>query len=193
MSRRFLPVFVIILTAVATTAFTFGLGGWAVITVEDLPGHLVAGKPVELSFLVRQHGMTLLNGLRPTVFAKSGKTEVQASAIPGKKNGGYTATLVVPATGEWTITIASGFLNNTSTLAPLSAVAPGAPAPRVMAAADRGRQLFIAKDARPATCTARSKDRGASASGRISRRSGIRRSTSRSCWMIHRSPTRRGR
>src|SRR4051794_29882219 len=99
MSRRLLPLFAVALSAVAASAFTYGRGGWAVITVEDLPEHLVAGKPVELSFLVRQHGVTLLSGLRPTVFAKSGKTEVQVSANPGKKLGSYSASLVVPGTG----------------------------------------------------------------------------------------------
>jgi mono/diheme cytochrome c family protein len=144
MSRRLLPFFAVALSAVAASAFTVGRGGWAVITVEDLPQHLVAGKPVELTFLVRQHGMTLMSGLRPTVFAKSGKAEVQASAISGKKLGSYSSTLVVPTTGDWTITIASGFLNNNVTLAPLAAIGASA-APRVIAAADRGRQLFIAK------------------------------------------------
>jgi len=145
MSRRLLPLFAVALSAVAASAFTFGRGGWAVITVEDLPEHLVAGKPVELSFLVRQHGVTLMSGLRPTVFAKSGKTEVHVSANPGKKSGGYSATLAVPTTGDWTITIASGFLNNNLTLAPVAAIGANAAAPRVIAAADRGKQLFIAK------------------------------------------------
>jgi mono/diheme cytochrome c family protein len=144
MSRRLLPIFAVVLSAVGASAFTFGRGGWAVITVEDLPEHLVAGKPVELSFVVRQHGMTLMSGLRPTVFAKSGKAEVQASAIPGKKFGSYSSTLVVPSTGNWTITIASGFLNNNVTLAPLGAIEANA-APRVIAAVERGKQLYIAK------------------------------------------------
>jgi len=144
MSRRLLPLFAVALSAVAASAFTFGRGGWAVITVEDLPEHLVAGKPVDLSFLVRQHGMTLLSGLRPMLVAKSGKAEVQVAANPGKKFGGYSATLVVPTAGDWTITIASGFMNNNVTLAPLAAMSPNA-SPRVIAAADRGKQLFIAK------------------------------------------------
>ena len=144
MSRRLLPLFAVALSAVALSAFTFGRGGWAVITVEDLPEHLVAGKPVELSFLVRQHGVTLLSGLRPMVVAKSGKAEVQASANPGKKFGEYSATFVVPTAGDWTITIASGFMNNNVTLAPLAAISASA-SPRVIAAADRGKQLFIAK------------------------------------------------
>jgi hypothetical protein len=145
MSRRLLPVFAIALSTVAATAFTFGRGGWAVITVEDLPEHLVVGKSTELAFVVRQHGVTLLDNLRPTVFAKSGKTEVQASAIRGNKSGTYSSTLVVPSAGEWTITIKSGFMNNDATLDAIPAVAAGTPAPKAVAAAERGKRLFVAK------------------------------------------------
>jgi mono/diheme cytochrome c family protein len=145
MSKRLMPMLAVALSAVAGTAFTVGRGGWAVITVEDLPEHLVAGKPTELTFVVRQHGMTLLSGLRPTVFAKSGSAQVQASAIPGKKSGSYSSTIVVPSAGEWTLTIASGFMNNNIALAPMPAIAAGTAAPRVIAAADRGKQLYIAK------------------------------------------------
>ena len=35
-------------------------GGWAVITVDDLPDSVEAAKPIPLSFMVRQHGMTPL-------------------------------------------------------------------------------------------------------------------------------------
>ena len=31
-------------------------GGWASITVEDLPDYVVTGQPVKLAFTVRQHG-----------------------------------------------------------------------------------------------------------------------------------------
>jgi hypothetical protein len=161
MTRRLLPILAVALSAVAASAFTFGRGGWAVITVEDLPEHLVAGKPVTLSFVVRQHGMTMLGGLRPTVIAKSGNAEVKASAIAGMKAGSYNSTLVVPAIGDWTITIASGFMNNNATLAPIPAIAAGTPA-RVIAAAERGKQLYIAKG-----CTTCHVHGAVEASGRI--------------------------
>src|SRR5260370_1060021 len=47
-------------------------GGWAVITVEDLPDYLVAGQPVSLTFTVRQHGVRPLEAVAPTVEARSG-------------------------------------------------------------------------------------------------------------------------
>jgi mono/diheme cytochrome c family protein len=162
MSRRLLPIFAVALSAVAASAFTVGRGGWAVITVEDLPEHLVAGKPIAVSFVVRQHGVTLLSGLKPTVFAKSGNAQVQAAAIPGKKDGSYSSTLVVPSGGDWTITIASGFMNSNVTLAPLQALTTGSPTPRVIAAAERGKQLYVAKG-----CTTCHVHGAVEASGRV--------------------------
>lgn len=160
MSRRLLTISAVALSAVAVSAFTYGRGGWAVVTVEELPEHFVAGRPVELSFYVRQHGATLLSNIHPVVYAKSGKTEVQASAVLGKKEGRYTSTLVVPSAGEWTITINSGFMNNRATLAPIQAVGAGG-TPRVIAAAERGKQLFVAKGC--ATCHAHSAIAGSGA------------------------------
>ena len=39
------------------------MGGWAVTTVEDFPDHVIAGRPVTLTYRVRQHGVELLDGL----------------------------------------------------------------------------------------------------------------------------------
>ena len=58
------------------------LGGWAVVTVDDLPDYVVAGQPVRLSFVVRQHGMTPLDGLRPSVEARSGRASICDGTSP---------------------------------------------------------------------------------------------------------------
>jgi mono/diheme cytochrome c family protein len=119
-------------------------GGWASVSVQDLPDYVVAGQPVTLTYTVRQHGHSRLNGLHGRLEARSGRLEA-SSAATGAGEGRYTATLTVPSAGDWTITIYSGFGNNRVTLLPLRAVAPGAPAPRALAEAERGRQLFVAK------------------------------------------------
>jgi cytochrome c2 len=123
-------------------AFTFG--GWCVITVDDLPDHAVAGTPVNLSFAVRQHGRALMSDLSPEVVAKSNGTEVRAAAteLPGQR---YKASLTLPRAGDWTITIGSGFMNNSVTLVPIKAVERGAPAPAALSDVERGMRLFIAK------------------------------------------------
>ncbi len=123
----------------------FRLGGWAVITVEALPSYIVAGTPTSLDFMIRQHGVTPLGGLRPTVHLTAGRTELTVTAKPGRLAGQYSSTITAPTPGEWTIRIVSGFMNAENTLLPLRAVAAGAPAPRILADADAGHHLFVAK------------------------------------------------
>jgi hypothetical protein len=96
-------------------------GGWATITVENLPEYLVAKQPTNLTFSVRQHGKTLLPNLKPTVVARSGDLEVKASGVATNKVGYYTATVTPPAPGAWTITIHSGFRTSEITLDPITA------------------------------------------------------------------------
>src|SRR5688572_22466504 len=42
-------------------------GGWAVITLDELPTDVVAGEPLTIGFTVRQHGIRPMDGLDPTV------------------------------------------------------------------------------------------------------------------------------
>src|SRR6266550_7817248 len=56
-----------------------GWGGWAAITLRELPDYLVARQPTQLTFTVRQHGVHPLTGLKPTVEATSGKQRVNAT------------------------------------------------------------------------------------------------------------------
>ena len=120
-------------------------GGWAVITVEALPDYVVAGKPVVLGFSVRQHGKTLLSGLKAKVEATAGRLEASAAVTPGQRAGYYTATVTLPQAGEWTITIHSGFHNSRVALLPLQAIDPGVGSPLPLPETERGRRLFVAK------------------------------------------------
>lgn len=45
-------------------------GGWAVITLDELPTGVVAGEPFTIGFTVLQHGRTPMTDLEPTVTAK---------------------------------------------------------------------------------------------------------------------------
>jgi mono/diheme cytochrome c family protein len=136
--RRFAPL-VLLLPAIAALA-----GGWAVVTVEDLPDHVVAGRPVQLEFTVRQHGVEPLSGLEPQVEVRGRGAPLRAMATPAGAAGRYRATLTVPEPGDWTLTVHSGFGKSRLTLVPIAAVAPGA-APAALSDRERGQRLFVAK------------------------------------------------
>jgi hypothetical protein len=120
-------------------------GGWAVITVDELPDSAQATVPVALSFMIRQHGVTPLEQLRPTIEATSGRLTASSQASPGKEPGRYTASLRLPSAGEWSITIRSGFGKSDLTLLPLSVVDHGTRLTRAVTDAERGQRLFVAK------------------------------------------------
>jgi mono/diheme cytochrome c family protein len=84
-------------------------GGWAVLSLSELPTEVVAERPFTIEFAMRQHGQTVLAGLQPTVravHAASG-TEVTAQAMDMADEGVYTATLTLPQPGQWQWDIAA--------------------------------------------------------------------------------------
>jgi hypothetical protein len=144
MSHR--PIRIAAAAAILLPIAAFTFGGWIVITVDGLPEYAVAGAPTTLTYTVRQHGMTILTGLRPYVVARSGNTAVEAKTAT-TPSGRYSATVTLPREGAWTIDIRSGFMNSTMTtpLMPIQVVAAGASAPPPMLDALRGKHLFVAK------------------------------------------------
>ena len=135
----------IVAGTVLAATISLNAGGWAVITLDSLPDVVEAGKPVTLAYTVRQHGVTPVDGLTGSIEAVSGSSRVTARPNPGRSTGQYTAALTLPRTGDWTITVDSGFIDSRLTLLPLTAVDPSAHAPAPLTAAERGRRLFVAK------------------------------------------------
>lgn len=136
--RRVAPLSLLLLAMAALA------GGWAVVTVEDLPDHVVAGRPVQLEFTVRQHGVEPRTGLEPQVEARGRGAPMRAVAAPAGAAGRYRATLTLPEPGDWTLTIHSGLGKSRVALLPIAAVAPGT-APAALSDSERGRRLFVAK------------------------------------------------
>jgi len=121
------------------------MGGWAVVTVKDLPEYFVAGQQYTIEFQVRQHGRTLLSGLRPQLVIESAATrDVVIPAVARSAAGTYAVTFTAPAAGEVQFTIRSGFGNSELRVYPQTVVAAGGSRP-AMAACDRGQMLFVAK------------------------------------------------
>lgn len=140
--RRVITTVLVAGAIVGLSAFAFG--GWATITLDDLPETVVASQPVTLSFVVKQHGLTPLGRLTPSVTATDGKTTVDATVSAGA-TGRYSSRLVLPRAGEWSITVQSGFMNAQVKLPPVRALSPSSPAPAPRTLAERGERLFVAK------------------------------------------------
>jgi hypothetical protein len=128
---------------------TAAVGGWAVLTVENLPDHLVAGTSYRLEFTVRQHGARPMAGLEPSLSLRAAGAN-RAAGSPGIRatrtpvEGRYAATFTVPETDRLTLTVRSGFGPSELTLMPMPVIRAGQPIP-TLAAVDRGRSLFVAK------------------------------------------------
>ena len=121
------------------------MGGWAVVTLDTLPEYFLAGQPTTLSFMIRQHGVTPLKGVNPTLEARAGSRITHGAVVAGKQAGQYLASFTLPEPGEWTLTINSGWGNSKLTLLPIPTIRAGAAAPGALLAGERGRHLFVAK------------------------------------------------
>jgi len=107
----------------ASTAAYSAYGGWAVVKVNKVPDAWVVGKPLILSWEVRQHGIRRMgaeDNLIPTLEARSGSRVVSGTAAAYSEEGwkGFRGTIVFPATGDWQVTINSGFGGARAVLVP---------------------------------------------------------------------------
>ena len=78
-------------------------GGWAVVTVDTLPQHIVTGQAIDVGFTIRQHGRTLRDDLAPAIHFD--RADGNASfTVTAKRAGGaghYAATITFPSEGTW--------------------------------------------------------------------------------------------
>lgn len=98
----------IALALLLTLIFTIPVfaGGWAVITLDELPTNVVAGEEFTIGFMVLQHGKTPMTDLSPIIIANLNKdSQFTVTAKEEGKPGHYTATLTFPKEGEWNWTI----------------------------------------------------------------------------------------
>jgi cytochrome c2 len=108
-------IFVIGLTLLLALAFTIPAlaGGWAVITLDELPGQVEANQPLKIGFMIRQHGVTPMGGQTPIIMAHlDGSTQsVSAQASAEGEVGHYVAELTLPQSGEWQWSIKAFTMN----------------------------------------------------------------------------------
>lgn len=120
-------------------------GGWAIVTVDALPDYVEAGKPVTLTYMVRQHGVTPVGELDGRVEATFGRLTARGTVAPGDRVGHYRASITLPSAGQWSIRIRSGWPRADVEVPPLPAVAAGTGLTRTVSDVERGERLFAAK------------------------------------------------
>lgn len=142
---------------VSTAAFA-SMGGWAVVTVKKIPDAWIAGKPLQLTWQVRQHGVSHLEGLQPTLEARAGSRRVRGTTWAFEEDGekGYRGRITFPEPGEWQVTVHSGFGRSRAVLIPWRVVDSVAPVRgtveehlrtigvAALPDAERGRRMFAA-------------------------------------------------
>ena len=121
-------------------------GGWAVVSVAKIRDGWVTGKPLQLSWSVRQHAVTPLYGLKPRIEARSGSKVIEGTTWEFNEHGtrGYRGRLTFPNTGEWQVTIYSGFGRSNAVLVPWNVYDSESKIPR-FTEAEHGRRLFAAQ------------------------------------------------
>ncbi len=85
------------------TTITVTAGGWAVITLDELPDQIAAGQSFTIGFTVRQHGRTLRDDLAPILrFNRSdAKDSLDFTAKREGDSGHYVASVTLPNDGQW--------------------------------------------------------------------------------------------
>jgi len=103
MAHRSWISLILALFLISVAASPAAAGGWAVVTLDELPTDLVTGRPVEVGFVVLQHGRTPVEGLTPIITARNLDTNetIRFEAIPSGDTGHYSATMILPSAGEW--------------------------------------------------------------------------------------------
>ncbi len=102
MFSRFRSAFGLALILSLAFAIPVLAGGWAIISLDELPTNVAAGEPLTIGFMVLQHGRTPTTGLAPTItFTLNKEQQVAFSAKEDGKPGHYSAMVIIPKEGVW--------------------------------------------------------------------------------------------
>lgn len=142
-------------------------GGWAVVTLDDMPGEIRAGEPWAIGFTVLQHGQTPVHRLdansfvEPLLVAENPATgqRLEIMATPDKEVGHFVAEVTFPSEGAWTWTIYPNPLASETLFEPLT-VLPAAVAPAASLAEPAGDKGPIEVVAPRAVATTTESDSG---------------------------------
>ena len=97
-------------------------GGWATAGLGSPPAGIEPGETWRAELTLLQHGVTPLDGVRPTLTITGPGTQT-FQFTPTGKPGGYVAEVVFPSAGTWRYRLDDGF-SQVHTFAPIQVGAP---------------------------------------------------------------------
>lgn len=104
-------LFVALVLALATAGVAQA-GNWASVQLKSAPpAGVEAGKTWIATFSVLRHGLASqpVDGVRPSVTIRSGARQRTFQAAPAGRSGVYTARVLFPAGGNWSVAVYDGF------------------------------------------------------------------------------------
>lgn len=127
--RKFtVPMLVFVLLLALILAVPALAGGWAVVTLDSLPGPLTSGQPLAVGFTIRQHGQTpwVYDGVRvEATHIESGQMFAAQARAEGPA-GHYVAELNLPVAGAWRWGVVSGLYPDIQPMPDLTVTEGGA-------------------------------------------------------------------
>lgn len=135
MQRLVLRIIVGIIVALSVTTSTHA-GGWAVVTLDELPREVRAGETLVLGFMVRQHGVTPIgssdsDSIKPYLIITpqhSTSTKAETIRIDARHEGAvghFVADVMFSSAGVWEWEIVPAPFSGT-VLDPLTVLPPDA-------------------------------------------------------------------
>jgi hypothetical protein len=101
--------FLALLVAAALPA-TAHAGGWATVETDGQPVGLGAGEPWHVELLIKQHGITPIDGVKPSIRIENDAGVSRTfPARPAGRPGTYVADVTYPTAGTWRTQIFDGF------------------------------------------------------------------------------------
>jgi hypothetical protein len=100
----------VLVLAVLVPAEVAQAGGWATVELGQPPSGLEAGKPWRVELIVKQHGITPMEGVTPSItIVSAAGAERTFPALPTGRVGHYVANVEFPAGGTFSARISDGF------------------------------------------------------------------------------------
>lgn len=85
-------------------------GGWAITSMDELPGEFRAGETYQLGYTILQHGKTPVDGAETEITVRNSTTgeTLRFMGQADGKPGHYVAEVTFPSGGSWTWSVTQG-------------------------------------------------------------------------------------